>query len=489
MEIIAIEKNRMNAAAYPLAKAHSQSGGLLFGVQIFFLLAFGVPIFLLSQIAHFRLTAESLLGWVIIAYSSLRLALLAVNGKKQLLSLTFWLFVYVWFGMAAMLQLMMQWFPWRGSYSMETISKAWGVVFLGLLAYELGRLLVFRRAMQMKALFIHRQVDAKRALLFAVVAVISTLVCINELGGPAVVLVSRDALTKYLLEFSPWQGKAGYMVLAVLLRVPSFIATVLLLALWINSDKKRIIHSKAVHFLLLVAVSLLNFFVNNPMASARAWIGTVVISLLFIRLAWRPRYSFAMWALGLIFMFIIIFPYADLFRRTINPSLHDVGSVSAAEQMFKNGDYASFQQVLNTIIYVERKGLTYGRQLMGTLFFWVPRNVWGEKPVDTADLVAGSMGYRYTNLEMPLWSEMYVDGGIIGVLLGLFVYGILSTIFERAYLASQNKDSLTFINLFVPIFAAYQILLIRGDLMSTFPWIFAIAIFLLLPTRAAARSS
>jgi hypothetical protein len=157
--------------------------------------------------------------------------------------------------------------------------------------------------------------------------------------------------------------------------------------------------------------------------------------------------------------------------------------------LIKNGDYGSFQQVLNSVMYVQKKGLSYGGQLLGTLFVWVPRSLWGDKPIDTAELVALHMGYRYTNLEMPLWAEMYVDGGMVAVAAGLFVFGMLTAICERAYLTNQNKDSLTFINLFVPVFAAYQILLIRGDLMSTFSWIFAIALFMLLPTKSAARSS
>lgn len=478
----------MNATAYPLMRVYSRSGGMILGLQIFLLLAFVIPILLLSQVESSRLTTESLLGWVIIAYSSLRLAFLAVDGRKQLLSLTFWVFVYVWFGIAAMLQLLARWFPWRGSYAVEDIGKAFIVVFLGLLAYDLGRMLARRRAMNVKALFLHRLVDARRTFLYVLLAVITTSVCIYELGGPATLLVSRDTLIKYLLEISHGQGKASYMMLAAVLRVPSFIATVLLLALWINRDKKRIIHSKAVHFLLLLLVSVLNFFVNNPMASARAWVGTIVISLLFIRLAWRPPYSFALWTLGLIFLFIVVFPYADLFRRTINPSLQDLGGVSAAEQLIKNGDYASFQQVLNAVVYVQKHDLSYGRQILGALLVWVPRLVWSDKPIDTADLVAIDMGYRYTNLEMPLWGEMYVDGGVVAIMIGFFAYGLFTAVCERTYLAAQSKDALTFINLFVPVFAAYQILLVRGDLMSTFSWIFVITIFMLLPTKAAVKA-
>ncbi len=478
----------MNATAYPLTSVSSKSGRALLGLQIFLLLAFGAPIILLSQIEDLRLNTEALLGWVIIAYSSLRLTFLAVDGRKQLLSLTFWVFVYVWFGMAAMLQMLVHWFPWQGSYSVETVGKAFIIIFLGLLAYDLGRMLALLRAMKMNALFVHRQVDVKRTLFYVFFAVIITLVCIHELGGPASLLASRDAFIKYLREISPQQGRVAYMLLAALLRVPSFIATVLLLALWINRDKKRLIHSKAVHFLLLLVVSLLNFFVNNPLCSPRAWIGTIIISLLFIRFKWHRLHSFALWTLGLIFMFIIIFPYADLFRRTINPSLHDIGGVSAAEQLTKNGDYASFQQVLNAVLYVQKNGLAYGNQIAGTLLVWVPRSLWAGKPVHTAELVAVDMSYRYTNLEMPLWGEMYVDGGMIAVILGLFFYGLITTICERAYLANQDKDSLTFINLFVPVFAAYQILLIRGALMSTSSWIFAIALFMLLPTKSP-RSS
>ena len=51
------------------------------------------------------------LAWLITIYAGSRLWWLAVEGRDRTISLTFWLFVYVWLGLGALANTVSQQFP------------------------------------------------------------------------------------------------------------------------------------------------------------------------------------------------------------------------------------------------------------------------------------------------------------------------------------------------------------------------------------------
>jgi hypothetical protein len=58
------------------------------------------------------------------------------------------------------------------------------------------------------------------------------------------------------------------------------------------------------------------------------------------------------------------------------------------------------------IKYSEIESITYGRQLVGALLFFVPSSLWPNKPIGSGTLVAENMlmtrySFWYTNISMP----------------------------------------------------------------------------------------
>jgi len=382
----------------------------------------------------------------IVFWSSLRLAGLGVRGEKRLITMTFWIYVYIFLGLSPMLQLMDKTFPLAGQYSAETIVLGFSMIIAGLLSYELGRHLLLLKfgafinhiIMQ----FDKRTISLKKVFYFSIFAILVTAVLINMTGGVQTIILPRHQRVVFLMEFVREEGQAKYQMLSTFLRVPVFVAFISFWALRLhNSTKNNFLTLR--HKIILFILLALNVLVNNPVNSARFWFGAIVLSLTFITLKWRKA-SFAIISFIIIMLFVVIFPFADMFRHTTDIDIKWLTSKgSITYHLVNKGDYDSFQQILNTVSYVKGAGLSFGRQFTGTLLFWFPRSIWENKPIPSGRLVGGKMGYINRNLSQPLWSEAYLDAGFLGVILVFIGYGFLTTAIENFFL-ERCEANLTF---------------------------------------------
>jgi hypothetical protein len=127
-------------------------------------------------------------------------------------------------------------------------------------------------------------------------------------------------------------------------------------------------------------------------------------------------------------------------------------------------DFDSFDQVINTIEYVQVHGIVWGRQLLGVVFFWVPRSFWPDKPIDKGSMLADWKMYSFRNLSAPIWSELYIDGGWAFLLIGMLILGI-------AIRPANIKSEATLTLLGVPgilgcILPFYSLIVLRSMLQS-----------------------
>jgi len=432
-----------------------------------------VPLALFDRSNLNALEWTVMLAWLVTLYSACHLGALVAKGRERLLSITFWVYVYLWLGLVPLLQVSAGTFPWPGHYGSGVIRTALTITLSGLVAFDLGVSLCdrFRR---------HDPLDrqawalaTRRVPWMAAASLVLGLLIIAYLGGLRELILSRAQFATQLTNVSGGGGRAGSLLLHALLKVPPFITWLALACMWRDSRKGLRPPLSRSALMLLGAMTLANVVINNPLTSHRAWFGTVVLSSLFVLIPWRNRWSSAAWVYGLVTMFVVIFPYADLFRLTVQARVSGIKIQSLASQLVDNGDYASFQQMANAVLYVGDEGFSKGRQFLGSMLVFVPRKIWENKPLDTADLVAGHIGYAYKNLEMPLWGELYIDGGLIAVILGFALYGYLLARIERRYEFTMPHQS-SVIAVITPVYAVHQMFLIRGDLMSAFGWLLPI---------------
>jgi hypothetical protein len=183
------------------------------------------------------------------------------------------------------------------------------------------------------------------------------------------------------------------------------------------------------------------------------------MSILLLTLCSRQKYKPIVTVCVLIGT-IVLFPYLDFFRTADGYDMRDVQS--PASQLTQKPDYDAFQMTSNSIASVEDKGFDYGRNLLGSILFFVPRSTWTNKPWGTGQRIGEDLQYRNTNLSCPLWAEFYYTGGSVAVFFGFLIYGLASRRIEN--LASSGTDLPIY--LILSYAAGFQIFLLRGDLQN-----------------------
>jgi hypothetical protein len=432
------------------------------GVCILGALAILVPFVLLSQVPQLDFGLPILMALLSTTYSGTHLALLAVGGRKKLFSLTFWVFSYVWLGLVPLVQLATEHYPWPGGYDEWVSAYTLVIVLVGYVAYDVGSWLGRSCYHEYRGLVPYRlSLSKRRTYLLSLFAIVASVVAAQKLGGADVII----GATRYSLDQAadPEASKAADLIWGTLLRVPAFISLLTLWWIWLNRKSLLIRRWQRVgHLAILFLLLVLNLGVNNPISLNRFYFGTIIFSFVAITLGWNDRRSFSMWVAGLVFALVVIFPYSDVFRE----EGQKLSFAPVTTQLASNGDYDAFQQIANTVLYVSADGVTFGYQLLGALFFWVPRAFWPGKPVGSGQFVAEQIGYDFTNLSSPLWAEAYINAGLIGVVAVLLLFGLVTSLLQQGYIASAKARGLSFLGGLVPILAGFQFFFLRGDLQN-----------------------
>jgi hypothetical protein len=464
--------------------------------------AIGVLLAVVFPILFARPTLQSfsrlpvVLAWVVTVYSAGRLWYLVTRGRESIVSLTFWLFIYVWLGLGALANTVSQQFPlFHQTFSDGTEVGALITIVIGLAGYELGRVRSRSRQAALRASAILNAPTVKMRR----VAVLGGLGCLvvayyTLKFGLATRFTSREASAQAFFgtpttNVPLWlqNDKASALIQISLDWVLVFVALYLILyERRIRRTQRRDEPAGPRRRVLLFAVIACVVLADNPFSNPRYRFGGVALALLFALWPLTNR-RFRLVAAGLVVSALFIYPYAAVFRynRTIL-------TLAPLNQQFRtDADFGMFQQELNAQTFVQRHGIQYGRQLEGVVFAWVPRRIWASKPGFTGSLILGQFA-SILPASVSMFGWAYVDGGLPWVFIVLLVYGFLSGALEQAWLR-RPRDRLTFAATATPLFAAFQIFLVRGDLQPAVgelaPVFIALASVCVYGRRARAVSS
>lgn len=397
--------------------------------------------------------------YTIVIYSAFRLAKLMNKTTPKLLEISFFVFVYVFMGITPLAQVYYSNFPLLGEYSNSSILFCGFLIILGIIGYEIGLFLGNKRELNSEIIRNYTSGNLNLNLLI-IIALIGFIVASQKFGGIQNLFLARNELNSML------NSTLSLVVYTAILRIPILIALLFALVKWMNRGNHYIIFKS--DFKLISSVIILfivNIIASNPFASARFWLGTVILSIVFIMLKWK-KYTLQITIILFLMIMLIVFPYSDIFRNSTENISLNVNHISTT--LTEDGDLDAFQMLLNAKKYTDTYGYSYGKQLLGTFLFWVPRSIWEGKPIGSGQLVAEAMGYKFTNLSQPLWGEFYINFGSFGVFLLFLLYGWMTSKLQQGFIFSQELGLVTFYRVFVPIYAAYQIFLVRGELLSTF---------------------
>lgn len=428
-----------------------------------------LPVFVAAQSGDGQEDAAFWLQLVLTMYAGARLSAMVLTSRRKLLQGSFWLFVYMAMGVAPLAQAVLGRVPTPVVGPRSDLTLAIGLVLLGCTAFDVGVLLARHRpagraggsTKEPRPVMAHR----RRLQLLTVIAFVCSAAFIVKLGGPAVFFSSRQEIIAGIQDagVSNGDGQAGQALLRGFGTVPALLAMLLYTRWLVTSTYARRKVSVIVTWAGLLA---LNLVVNNPVSNPRYWFLTVMFAMLFTLFP----VSAAMYRVALsmaVVVALLVFPFADRFRYD-EKNYKPVETTSFLEPMALK-DYDQIGMFANTITYADSgPGHSYGRQLAGSVLFAVPRSAWPGKPHDTGVMVGQWMGTVNTNLSSPIWAELWLDFGPLGMGAGLLAIGYAAARVDRRYAkrATRRSPPGSLIAVVVPLVAGYSFILLRGPLLQ-----------------------
>ena len=119
--------------------------------------------------------------------------------------------------------------------------------------------------------------------------------------------------------------------------------------------------------------------------------------------------------------------------------------------------------------------------MVGILLFWVPRAFWEGKPLSTSFDFADFAGWEAHNISFSLPAEFYVDYGVAGVAVGMFIIGLL---YRRLDMFFSRRMVEGTIGRYVYVVSHFELsvlglYLVRGSVLSSFAYTIGLASTLL----------
>jgi oligosaccharide repeat unit polymerase len=384
---------------------------------------------------------------MITVWAGLRLAKLWARGEPRPVAIVFWLYVYVWLGLAGLLQLIHQTAPWPIIISSAATWRGQIIIAVGLTFIEVGHLFPSRRTTQIDN---GRQIIGWRVTVLVVLVLLAAPIWYHFLGGFHALFSSREELSTSIFGKGAHTSLASGGIKSTLATVPTFLALYAALI----TQRYRLWPRLVMGLLIFVVVIL-----NSPISMPRFWTGTILVALIFsVPVVQHRAAAMRIVIAGMIFTCIVLFPYAAYFRY----SSGFIQPPGVVQTLTTKGDYDSFEMVTTGVQYASEDGFRYGRQALGDLLFFVPRSVWPSKAQDTGEFLAEHYRLTTTNLSAPLWIESYIDFGYFGVIVLFFLYGLLMRRADDRFV----KGNSPFMRFVIPLLAGYSCILLRGSLLQ-----------------------
>ncbi|MCT2590130.1 oligosaccharide repeat unit polymerase [Streptomyces sp. N2-109] len=431
-----------------------------------------LPVAVASQDGPGLRDAAFWLQLTLCCYAGARLSAMVLTARRRLVQGSFWLFVYIAMGIAPLAQTVLARTPTPVVGPGEHTVLAIALVLGGVVAFDVGALLARHRPSlhglgrrERPASTVHRH----RLYLLVALAYAGSAVMIVQLGGVGVFFSSRQGISESLQAATGAEsgGAAASQAGSAFLRgfgtVPALLA-LLFLTRWLVTS--RTARRKPSVVLMWAGLLGLNVIVNNPVSNPRYWFLTVLFALLFTAFPRSPVMYRNALALGVVIA-LLVFPFADRFRYEEDGARQPESDSLLAPLTLK--DYDQIGMFANTISFAEAgTGHTYGGQLSSTVLFFVPRSLWQGKAEDSGVRVGEWMGMKNTNLSSPLWAELWLDFGPLGMLGGFLGIGYLASRADRRYVRHTLDDTGpgNIPAVVIPLVAGYSFILLRGPLLQ-----------------------
>lgn len=385
----------------------------------------------------------------------------------------FWMWTYVFLGLAPLHQVAFGIFPWHGVFTEQTVVVALCVVLLGTVIATVAEFLASR----------YKSGSQRADVGFEPTRVgISRMrgVLLGILVGYVVVVALFITITGSAL----FQGKQALQAqLALNADIPGagtlfFIGTaggIVLPAIAIVARRNGV----RIPVWLIVLVTVGAALATNPLTGSRFLTGGFLVATVGALVVGRSISR--LMPLGIGVALISIFPSLDLVRGDGTGSAGI--AISLPSESLVGFDFDAFEMLLRAVslaghLPVEGPGPLL--LLIAPFIRWVPFLSPLVADMSTGRVVAEATGASYHNLSMPLWGEAYVVGGIVGVIVAFAILGVIIGMIRPPADTPMLRRLPTALIIDAPI-AALLLIILRGSLYEVLGYAlftFAVAIAL-----------
>lgn len=388
--------------------------------------------------------------------AGVRFAWLVSRGELRLYEIVFWLFTYVFLGLAPVSQLRTNSYPGTTPDVHTALNgQAALVVWVGVLAFIIGvAIAVLRRPTPEDRRRISLVVP-HRLMVFNVVVLLGCAYYVAKIG-PGGLVLSRAA--RAVVEDAAWSNPTVWAIVKAFVSLAPVIAFAATMRL--RRQRRAVGAVPPVAWAWIMAG--LALAIDNPISTPRYVTGTAALGLLVaLGAASRPR-RLRILAVSLVAGMVLVFPLLDMFRYTTSPG--DTAPTTLAETL-QTADFDAFDQINNTVLLVDTDGIRGGQQALTSVFFFVPRAVWSTKAEDTGVLIAHFRDYKVTNLSAPIWTELYIDGSWVLLVVGMLLLGYVLRRADDAAVA--NFRTFPAPGVLSGTLPFYLIIMLRGSLLQS----------------------
>lgn len=382
-----------------------------------------------------------------------------------------WYFILIFMTLAPVSQIRSNYCPWGFLWDDNLIIRANMIVLLWVIMYSysyhknkkvhirLSDNSSIKKENGVK-LGIHLSLFSRAAMLF--LTLISTFIMIRAYGFNNLFIRGTQG----------FEESTFRIVFEYLLRsIPAINCCIFVLA------KKR---GEKVTLFEIVILFVCVFILNSPVALSRFWTGVVYLGIIvcIVPLQWFKNHRFDYLVF---FALLVIFPLFSLFKRNTLGEVVDRGYSINLITVYNNVDYDAYSVMCKVIQYVQYNDFTFGGQVKGVIFFFVPRSFIEIKGTPTGEMVATYFNSYFTNVASPIMSEGYVDFGLFGVMLYAFLFGKIfkyfDMIFDSKYTASHT---VIYKEIVSPFLLGFVIFVMRGALQPTFLRVMGFFLYLMI---------
>lgn len=362
------------------------------------------------------------------------------------------LFCLLFFWVAPIIQISTGFKAWGADIKGDDTIRANVFILIWLVCYNVGKLFVQERSWEVKKLD-YTKISKTTIFTLWWVTIAFTLIILIK-NGFRIENISFSDSNEQSLNLLLGHSSTAFITFSTIITIS-----------WFKENKYPKIFT-----LISVLCLLLTCF---PTSLSRYAAGSIYICLLVNLFPFfKKKYRLTILiVVGIVFAF----PIMDLYRfkGITEVSFSEIiNQVLSVKTYFSSGNYDAYQMLTTTGKFVDEYGVTYGGQLLGAILFFVPRQIWQSKPIGSGAYIADKLNLAFENISCPIVGEAYINFGIAGIIVFAFIFGYIVRKLDNTYWFNNRKE-FSYINLFYFYLLPYIFFLCRGDMLSTWAYLFA----------------